>query len=147
MTGILGYILSGMIALHTVVGCCLHHAHRSVGSCGSADASARLDCCTDHRQEMSDAPLVRSCGAARIASSRGDSSCHEIRCDWGMRGTLTESSAASDAATNGPGVFSTVCRVEPPFIGPSSQLVRQASFGGLDTWPVRRHTALAVFLI
>ncbi len=146
MTGILGYILSGMIALHTVVGCCLHHAHRSVGPCCSVDASAQIDCCCDNRQEMADAIVVPSWGATRIASSRGDSSCHEIRCDWGIRGTLTESSAVSDAA-NGPGVSSSVCRVEPPFIGRRFQPDRQSAAGGLDAWRVRRHAALAVFLI
>lgn len=146
MTGILGYILSGMIALHTVVGCCLHHAHRSVAPCCSVDASDQLDCGCDNRHDASDAIGVPGCGTTQIASSRGESSCHQIRCDWGIRGTLNESSAASDAA-NGPGVSSSLCRVEPPFIGQQFQPDRQPSAAGLDAWRVRRHAALAVFLI
>lgn len=44
MHGFLSNLTAALLALHTVLGCCSHHAHASAGDCHSAPAIESHDC-------------------------------------------------------------------------------------------------------
>ncbi len=57
MHGFLSNLTAALLALHTVLGCCWHHAHRCTQTCATAGPIASSDSCQgDHAHHAGTAP-------------------------------------------------------------------------------------------
>ncbi len=142
MMGILGYFLSGMIALHAVLGCCLHHAHVAHRTPCCLNRSVRADACSCEGPSTDGAFLVGATCCDDTVTGRGHrTDCRGRHCEWGVQRSgviMPEMASAAMATTTGSA---------PPRLLPRSyRLLERAQFCGEHS-RTRLHAVLAVFLI
>ena len=141
MTGIVGHFLSGMIALHAVLGCCFHHAHvaRQTSCCQNRAALAGECSCQNPSGEGM--ALVGSTCCHDAVTGQGDrTDCRERRCEWGVQGSGAGMPDVGAVAISATALFEIrLLRESDPS---PEQMIPRAGYSR-----ARLHAVLAIFLI
>jgi hypothetical protein len=134
LRGLFAHLTVAMLAAHTVLGCCWHHAHE----CGQSHDSLSLLGWQHH--EESPHQDVGGCSRCSDHSPAPDG-CRAVRCDFVAR-----------KAPPGPfsGAFAPPAVLTLPEAGPASLRMcaaQQVGANGADLSPIRLHLLLQVLLI
>ncbi len=141
MTGIVGHFLSGMIALHAVLGCCFHHAHVAHRIPCCQDRSAGSDACSCEGPSTDTTLIVGTTCCDDTVTGRGHrTNCRERRCEWGVQGS---GAVVPDVGTN---VTSVRASLEARLLHQSHVWLQQPNLCNRPG-KTRLHAVLAVFLI
>ena len=141
---VLGCFLSGLVGLHAVLGCCIHHRHLAdvPQCCQFTRLQERTYQCREDATEWIGHGHATCCSSA-IGGTVDGESCRERCCDWGLQ--VPSRLFALDLATGlvDPGISGCpprgLNRGRPSVVSPSP---------GLDlVTGIRRHAVLAVFLL
>jgi hypothetical protein len=134
LRGFLGHLTAAMLAAHTMLGCCWHHAH----ACGQThDPLAPVG--WQHHEE----PHHVGAGGCfdPSAQARGREDCRAVRCDFGV---AKASPHAMSVAPAQPGVV-TMPGADAALLRRSSE--QHAGTSKAELLPVRLHLLHQVLLI
>jgi hypothetical protein len=133
MHGVLSNLTAALLALHTVLGCCWHHAHSDDAQTGAVIAS---DACHDGHASPSGG-AADACGQGH----HGSHDCHESKCSF-------VSTSSPDGNSFAQPFQASVTRLlddQHPLVGASFEQ-RLFATGWLLS-PVRLHLANQIMLI
>ena len=141
MMGIVGHFLSGLIALHAVLGCCFHHAHVAHQTPCCQSRQARPDVCSCNGSSIDRELIVDSTCCDDTVTGRGHrTDCRERRCEWGVQG------AGAVVPDVGANVISVTASLEARLLQQSQVWLQQPNLCH-RLGKTRLHAVLAVFLI